>query len=159
MEFSRQDYWIRLPFPTPGDLPNTGIEPASPALAGRFFPTEPPGKWYAFYSTFNNTPFLNHTAPCSSRIERMDGLRTMLCFPFSFISSPPFILLFWFLKGGTCHWDIGFSKIHDVLQFSPPEFTQDGPHLQLIFCSRIMVRSFILSGNIFWVLPQCQVLF
>ena len=33
-----------MPFPPPGDLPNSGIEPVSPALAGRFFTTEPPGK-------------------------------------------------------------------------------------------------------------------
>ena len=33
-----------MPFPSPGDLPNPGIEPTSPALAGRFFTTEPPGK-------------------------------------------------------------------------------------------------------------------
>ena len=42
MEFSRQDYWSGLPFPSPGDLPNPGTEPmslASPALAGRFFTT------------------------------------------------------------------------------------------------------------------------
>ena len=44
MGFSRQEYWSGLPFPPPGDLPNPGIEPASPALAGRFFTTEPPGK-------------------------------------------------------------------------------------------------------------------
>ena len=47
MEFSRLEYWSELPFPTPGDLPNPGIEPASlvsPVLAGRFFTTEPPGK-------------------------------------------------------------------------------------------------------------------
>ena len=47
MEFSRQEYWSGLPFPSPGYLPNPGIEPASPvspALAGRFFTTEPPGK-------------------------------------------------------------------------------------------------------------------
>ena len=37
----RQEYWIGLPFPPPGDLPNPGIEPASPALAGRFFTTKP----------------------------------------------------------------------------------------------------------------------
>ena len=43
MEFFRQDYWSRLPFPTPGDLPNPGIKTASPALAGGFFTTEPPG--------------------------------------------------------------------------------------------------------------------
>ena len=40
----RQEYWSGLPFPSPGDLPDPGIEPASPALAGRFLTTEPPGK-------------------------------------------------------------------------------------------------------------------
>ena len=44
MELSRQEYWSRLPFPFPGDLPNRGIQPSSPALAGRLFTTEPPGK-------------------------------------------------------------------------------------------------------------------
>ena len=44
MEFFRQEYWSGLPFPPPGDLPHLGIEPMSPALAGRFFTTEPPGK-------------------------------------------------------------------------------------------------------------------
>ena len=47
MEFSRQGYWSGLPFPTPGDLPDSGIEPVSPAcpaLAGMFFTTAPPGK-------------------------------------------------------------------------------------------------------------------
>ena len=44
MGFSRQEYWSRLPFPSPGDLPDPGIEPVSPALAGRFFTTKPPGK-------------------------------------------------------------------------------------------------------------------
>ena len=44
MGFSRQEYWSELPFLSPGDLPNPGIEPSSPALAGRFFTTELPGK-------------------------------------------------------------------------------------------------------------------
>ena len=39
MEFLRQEYKSRLPFPSPGDLPDPGIEPASPALAGGFFTT------------------------------------------------------------------------------------------------------------------------
>ena len=38
-----QEYQSELPFPSPGDLPDPGIEPKSPALAGGFF-TEPPGK-------------------------------------------------------------------------------------------------------------------
>ena len=44
MGFSRQEYWSQLPFLPPGDLPDPGIEAASPALAGRFVTTEPPGK-------------------------------------------------------------------------------------------------------------------
>ena len=44
MGFPRQKYWNRLPFPSPGDLPNPGIKPASPVLASGFFTTELPGK-------------------------------------------------------------------------------------------------------------------
>ena len=40
--FSRQKYWIGLPFSSPGYLPDSGIEPASSELAGGFFTTEPP---------------------------------------------------------------------------------------------------------------------
>ena len=40
-EFSRPGYWDGLPFPSPGDLPWPGIKSSSPALAGRFFTTEP----------------------------------------------------------------------------------------------------------------------
>ena len=44
MEFSRQEYWSGLPFPSPGDLPNLGIEPGSPALQVEALLSEPPGK-------------------------------------------------------------------------------------------------------------------
>ena len=44
MGFSRQGYWSRLPFPSPGDLPDAGIEPGSPALGADALPSEPPGK-------------------------------------------------------------------------------------------------------------------
>ena len=49
MGFPRQEHWSVLPFPSPGDLSNPGMEPTSPALAGRSFITEPSGK--------PNTPF------------------------------------------------------------------------------------------------------
>ena len=39
-----QEYWSGLPFPSPGDLPDTGIEPRSPALQADALPSEPPGK-------------------------------------------------------------------------------------------------------------------
>ena len=41
MEFSRQEYWPGLPFPSPGDLPDPGIEPGSPALRTDALPSEP----------------------------------------------------------------------------------------------------------------------
>ena len=44
MGFPRQEYWSGLPFPPPGDLPDSGIKPLSPALAGLSFTTEPSGK-------------------------------------------------------------------------------------------------------------------
>ena len=44
MGFPRKEYWSGLPFPSPGDLPNPGIEPVIPAFACGFFTAEPPGK-------------------------------------------------------------------------------------------------------------------
>ena len=44
MGFSRQEYWSGLPFPSPGDLPDPGIEPGSPELWTGALLSEPPGK-------------------------------------------------------------------------------------------------------------------
>ena len=44
MEFPRREYWSGLPFPPPGDLPDPGIKPESPALQADTLPSEPPGK-------------------------------------------------------------------------------------------------------------------
>ena len=44
MGFSRQECWSGLPFPSPGDLPDPGIEPRSPALQADVLPSEPQGK-------------------------------------------------------------------------------------------------------------------
>ena len=55
MGFPRQEYWSGLPFPSPGDLPDPGIEPMSPALAGGFFTTEPPARLLLQYSTWTTT--------------------------------------------------------------------------------------------------------
>ena len=59
MGFSRQEYWSGLPFPSPGNLPDPGIEPTSPAFARRFFTTEQLRKpcfghtWYYFLELFS----------------------------------------------------------------------------------------------------------
>ena len=56
MGFSRQEYWSGLPFPSPGDLPDPGLEllsPTSPAAAGGFFTSAAPGKPSFIYDFFN----------------------------------------------------------------------------------------------------------
>ena len=55
MGFSRQEYWSGLPFPSPGDLPNPGIEPRSPALEADTLTSEPPGKPIPSTKTFPQT--------------------------------------------------------------------------------------------------------
>ena len=65
MRFSRQEYWSGLPFPSPGDLPNPGIEPRSPTLQADALPSEPPGDMrelqYIFLSYVNkDLIFLGH---------------------------------------------------------------------------------------------------
>ena len=66
--FSRQEYWSGLPFPPPRNLPNPGIKPASPVLAGRFFTTEPPGNFLlhiAFLCMNANFSIFNRHLGCS----------------------------------------------------------------------------------------------
>ena len=57
MEFSRQEYWSGLPFPSPGDLPDPGIEPRSLALRADALLSELPGNHYQ-----PETPFLSRGA-------------------------------------------------------------------------------------------------
>ena len=53
MGFSKQEYWSGVPFPSPEDLPDSGVKPASPALAGRLITSKPPGKPYALPKSFD----------------------------------------------------------------------------------------------------------
>ena len=82
MGFSRQEYWSGLPFLPTGDLPDPGIEPtspASPALAGRFFTPEPPGK--PSYSTVGKT--ITFKGKASSKYNRYGSFKfcPKVCFP------------------------------------------------------------------------------
>ena len=53
MGFPRQEYWSGLPFPSPGDLPNPGIEPGCLALQEDSLPSEPPGKPFVTLQVLN----------------------------------------------------------------------------------------------------------
>ena len=92
-----QKYWIWLPFPPPGDLPNPGIEPATPALAGGFFTTEPPGKpttpqrkWKCYSLScvplFATPRTVAHWAPLSMQFSRQEYWSA---FPFPFLGDLP----------------------------------------------------------------------
>ena len=81
MEFSRQEYWSGLPFPSPGDLPDLGIEPPStassesPALEGRFFTTEQPGKPLATETSLLKYPEKKQLVPDGLRSIRLQRVR------------------------------------------------------------------------------------
>ena len=64
MGFSRQEYWSGLPFPSPGDLPNPGIEPVSPALQTDTLPSEPPGKPCTSLVMLITVMFGSHISVC-----------------------------------------------------------------------------------------------
>ena len=87
MGFSRQKCWSGLPFPAPGDLPDLGIEPESPALAGRFFTAEPSGKTFGILS--------NNKVATSSWIK---ALTLELCEDLCGSEIPAVIL--------HCHWSL-----------------------------------------------------
>ena len=79
MGFSRQEYWSGLPFPSPGDLPNPGIEPRSPALEEDALTSEPPGKLRVVPILIYKPGVLQE---CLSPQERMQPLKagTRICY-------------------------------------------------------------------------------
>ena len=92
MEFYRQEYWSRLPFPTPGDLLHPGIKPVSltpPALAAGFF--TPSATWeahpllYLYFNVNHTCPFVDYYRQILSTIHRRNWTQLFiwfgLCFP------------------------------------------------------------------------------
>ena len=79
MEFFRQEHWSRLSFPSPGDLPDPGIVPGSPALQADYLPCEPQG------SPIYNTSFCQFQSPLSSLPPNLPqlpcGCKVNNCYP------------------------------------------------------------------------------
>ena len=63
MGFSRQEYWSGLPFPSPGDLPEPGMELECPELQAEALPSEPPGKPIQMYTCLINRNSCNQAGP------------------------------------------------------------------------------------------------
>ena len=77
MGFSRQEYWSGLPFPSPGNLTNPGIEPSFPALQADALPSEPPGKTSIpkkgnakECSDYHTIAFISHTSEVIFKIPQ-----------------------------------------------------------------------------------------
>ena len=75
MGYSRQEYWSGLPFPPPGDLPDPGVEPASPHCM-QILTAEPPGKVYLYPASVSEP--LWSQAPASSSSPAPTGKRRLL---------------------------------------------------------------------------------
>ena len=82
MKFSRQEYQRGLPFPSPGDLPNPGIEPGSTALQAGYLPTEPPGKpihtlvfyFKEYFTKYSYTQIVSHMYKYISKFSALKNI-------------------------------------------------------------------------------------
>ena len=118
MGFSRQEYWSGLPFPSPGDLPDPGIEPASPALAGIFYPCPQESRICIWVSCGPNSSFLVALTPPALPLGSLSS--GFLCFKLIilYISHPsPRIshfskkLWFFLLKNKQKNQDLGMEWV------------------------------------------------
>ena len=83
MGFSRREYWNGLPFPSPGDLPDPGIKPRSPASQANFLPSEPLGKPLAYHLIHAGCLPVQLCLPCGQKV----GVGPT-CILVIFVSSP-----------------------------------------------------------------------
>ena len=123
MEFSRQEYWSGLPFPSPGNLPDPGIKPmsrASHALAGGFFTTEPPGKpqeywnrqpfpYSGIFLTQGSTPGLPHCRWILYCLSHQGSLISHIQVSVKYLCSHGATLPNWTVSGERC-----IEKLHKI---------------------------------------------
>ena len=86
MEFSRQEYWIGLPFPSPGYLPDPGIEPRSSTLQADSLPSEPPGSYQQSLALICEC-----ITPISASVSHGISFCVFLCPNFSLLIKTPVI--------------------------------------------------------------------
>ena len=101
MEISRQEYWSGLPFPSPGDVPNPGIEPMSPTLQADTLAPEPPGKpssvhmresfIFSTYESLVRYIYLQNTSPIPWLVFSLSSC----LFPFLLILTQRSLLTAW----------------------------------------------------------------
>ena len=114
MEFSRQEYWSGLPFPSPGDLPNPGIKPGSPALQAVTLLSEPPGdcKRVRHNLVTENNKNNKTTSTIQHRISPHQASRNGLNMPCSHTSVALYTLL--------PQWTTLIFPFFNLVKLSPP---------------------------------------
>ena len=112
MGFSRQEYWSGLPFSSPGDLPNSGIEPRFPALQADTLTSEPPGKPRRSHSgTESSSPLITWLVLLATSLHPYGGVGGVLC----------------------CAKSLSWVRLFATLNCSPP-----GPFVRGILPARIL---------------------
>ena len=140
MGFPRQEYWSRLPFSSPGDLPNPGIEPMSPALAGGFFTTEPQGKPRFLYSCRQNC--IGQVVFC---VENVLYLTTGRFVPWETCGT---VCLCWFSKQAGGHASGPLVQARDAAKHAAMHRTKPHPRPQELSDTNVEKLSYTLSDQI-----------
>ena len=114
MEFSRHEYWSGFPFPSPGNSPNPGMKPRSPALQADCLPSEPPGK-----PKFMSTTLLSWLINCQYRKSIYNPWN---CVPESIIHHSKLahptkdVFFFLVIDGITNSRDMSLGKLYDTVK-------------------------------------------
>ena len=127
MGFARQEYWSGLPFPSPGDRPNPGIDPRSPALRADALTSEPPGKHYTVFVLYFLFP---------------DSHQNFLHHFFFFLSLSHLLLLFWVHKT-----EVSSLSSLQIFILSSFQFLQRARAFQVVWLSANKDNTFLSAKS------------
>ena len=120
MGFSRQEYWSGLPFSSPEDLPNPGIEPGSPAFQADALTSEPPGKPNWSIVDLQNCVSFRCMAVLFLSLSSLGSSDTIFFLPCSALSRVPPWCLMWTLYSHIPPSILKFSRFYPWLPLTPP---------------------------------------
>ena len=107
MELSRQEYWSRLPFPSPGVLPNPRIKPRSPVLQADSLLSEPTGSSYKYHRTFRNASLCVTDIQSKMGIPNKNFQVSKWSASWGFRTARGYMLCTSHTMGHLCYWTLG----------------------------------------------------
>ena len=135
MGFPRQEYWSGLPFPSPGNLPNPGIKPGSPALQADPLPSEPPGKpsWF-INDSYSELPF---QSPDFQLLEDKSQFLSIIIF-FTFFLCPTQVFMHWSFSINSLNLLIWKNLVLFVASALHILLSSFNPQISLLLCCLIL---------------------